>query len=261
MHLIRYGLPLLAQKDYKGLSTLLELPEKDVKAAAEVVRSLNPIPSNGFATQAPQPYTVPEAIIHRDVGKLSVELYSRRWRRLSCDQGYLSMIGNAAYSEAQNYLKQKKREAEELIAAVESRDQLIHQIIEYIVRMQGPYLLSGQPLRPMTMSDLAQALHVNVSTVSRAIREKYILLDTKVILLRSLFSTKLETSNGTTVSAAYAKMQVKRIIDAEDKTAPLSDQAISEALQGMGVLLSRRTVASYRSQLGIPGTQKRKAPK
>lgn len=259
--LIRYGLPLLAQKDYKGLSTLLELPEKDVKAAAEVVRSLNPIPSNGFATQAPQPYTVPEAIIHRDGGKLSVELYSRRWRRLSCDQGYLSMIGSAAYSEAQNYLKQKKREAEELIAAVESRDQLIHQIIEYIVRMQGPYLLSGQPLQPMTMSDLAQALHVNVSTVSRAIREKYILLDTKVILLRSLFSTKLETSNGTTVSAAYAKMQVKRIIDAEDKTAPLSDQAISEALQGMGVLLSRRTVASYRSQLGIPGTQKRKAPK
>ena len=144
---------------------------------------------------------------------------------------------------------------------MESRDQLIHQIIEYIVRMQGPYLLSGQPLQPMTMSDLAQALHVNVSTVSRAIREKYILLDTKVILLRSLFSTKLETSNGTTVSAAYAKMQVKRIIDAEDKTAPLSDQAISEALQGMGVLLSRRTVASYRSQLGIPGTQKRKAPK
>lgn len=261
VHLVRYGLPLLAQKDYKGLSALLELPEKDVKAAADVIRSLNPIPSNGFEDHAPQPYTVPEAIIHCDGEKLSVELYSRRWRHLSCNREYLSMIGSAAYSEAQDYLKQKRREAEELISAVESRDHLIQQIIEYIVRVQRPHLLSGQPLQPMTMSDLAQALHVNVSTISRAIREKYILLDTKVILLRSLFSTKLETSSGTAVSAEYAKMQVKRIIDAEDKTAPLSDQAISEALQGMGVLLSRRTVASYRSQLGIPGTQKRKTRK
>ena len=259
VHLIRYGLPLLAQKDYKGLSALLELPEKDVRAAAEVIRSLNPIPSNGFATHAPQPYTIPEAVIHRDGERLSVELYARRWRRLSCDQAYLSMIGSAAYSEAQDYLRQKKREADELIAAVESRDQLIQQIIAYIVDAQRPYLLSDQPLRPMTMGDIAQALHVNVSTISRAIREKYILLDTKVILLRSLFSARLETSDGTAVSAEYAKMQVKRIIDAEDKTAPLSDQAISEALQGMGVLLSRRTVASYRSQLGIPGTLKRKA--
>ena len=149
-------------------------------------------------------------------------------------------------------------EAEELIAAVESRDQLIQQIIEYIASTQRPHLLSGQPLQPMTMSDLAQALRVNVSTISRAIREKYILLDTKVILLRSLFSARLETSSGMAVSAEYAKMQVKRIIDAEDKAAPLSDQAISEAMQGMGVPLSRRTVASYRSQMGIPCTQKRK---
>lgn len=261
VHLIRYGLPLLAQRDYKGLSALLELPERDVKAAAGVIRSLNPIPSNGFASQTPQPYAVPEAVIHRDGGRLSVELYARRWRRLSCNRAYLSMIGSAAYHEAQDYLKQKKREAEELIAAVEGRDQLIQQIIEYIVSTQGPHLLSGQPLQPMTMSDLAQALRVNVSTISRAIREKYILLDTKVILLRSLFSARLETSSGTAVSAEYAKMQVKRIIDAEDKAVPLSDQAISEAMQGMGVPLSRRTVASYRSQMGIPGTQKRKIPK
>lgn len=261
VHLIRYGLPLLAQRDYKGLSALLELPERDVKAAAEVIRSLNPIPSNGFASQTPQPYAIPEAVIHRDGGRLSVELYARRWRHLFCNRAYLSMIGSAAYHEAQDYLKQKKREAEELIAAVEGRDQLIQQIIEYIVSTQGPHLLSGQPLQPMTMSDLAQALRVNVSTISRAIREKYILLDTKVILLRSLFSARLETSSGTAVSAEYAKMQVKRIIDAEDKAAPLSDQAISEAMQGMGVPLSRRTVASYRSQMGIPGTQKRKIPK
>ena len=212
VHLIRYGLPLLAQRDYKGLSALLELPERDAKAAAEVIRSLNPIPSNGFASQTPQPYTVPEAVIHRDGGRLSVELYARRWRRLSCNQTYLSMIGSAAYHEAQDYLKQKKREAEELIAAVESRDQLIQQIIEYIVSTQRPHLLSGQPLQPMTMSDLAQALRVNVSTISRAIREKYILLDTKVVLLRSLFSARLETSSGMAVSAEYAKMQVKRII-------------------------------------------------
>ena len=258
VHLLRYGLPLLAQRDYKGLSALLELPERDAKAAAEVIRSLNPIPSNGFASQTPQPYTVPEAVIHRDGGRLSVELYARRWRRLSCNQTYLSMIGSAAYHEAQDYLKQKKREAEELIAAVESRDQLIQQIIEYIASTQRPHLLSGQPLQPMTMCDLAQALRVNVSTISRAIREKYILLDTKVILLRSLFSARLETSSGMAVSAEYAKMQVKRIIDAEDKAAPLSDQAISEAMQGMGVPLSRRTVASYRSQMGIPCTQKRK---
>ena len=280
VHLIRYGLPLLAQRDYKGLSALLELPERDAKAAAEVIRSLNPIPSNGFASQTPQPYTVPEAVIHRDGGRLSVELYARRWRHLSCNQAYLSMIGSAAYHEAQDYLKQKKREAEELIAAVEGRDQLIQQIIEYIASTQRPHLLSGQPLQPMTMSDLAQALRVNVSTISRAIREKYILLDTKVVLLRSLFSARLETSSGMAVSAEYAKMQVKRIIDAEDKAAPLSDQAISEAMQGMGVpdddqtngmqrmaveklaeagiTLSRRTVASYRSQMGIPCTQKRK---
>ena len=141
---------------------------------------------------------------------------------------------------------------------MESRDQLIQQIIEYIASTQRPHLLSGQPLQPMTMSDLAQALRVNVSTISRAIREKYILLDTKVVLLRSLFSARLETSSGMAVSAEYAKMQVKRIIAAEDKAAPLSDQAISEAMQGMGVPLSRRTVAKYREEMGIRDASGRK---
>lgn len=258
VHLVRYGLPLLARKDYKGLASLLKIPEKDVKEAAACIRTLNPIPSNGFGGRSPQPYTVPEAVLHCEEGKLSVELYSPRWRHLSYNKEYLSMIGDPAYGEAQDYLKQKKREAEDLIAAVENRDQLIRQIIRHIVQVQQDYFLGTQPLKPMTMNDIAQALGVNVSTVSRAIREKYILVGTKSLSLRSLFSSGIEAADGTAVSPEYAKLKIRHIISAEDKASPLSDQAICEALQGMGVLLSRRTVASYRKQLGLPGARERK---
>lgn len=258
VHLVRYGLPLLAQKDYKGLAKLLQLTENEAKSVAEIIQSLNPIPSNGFENAAPQPYAVPEATIHFDEGRLTVEMYPRKWRSLSFNSDYLSMIGNENYGEVQSYLKKKRREAEELISAVRNRDYLMQQIIEYVVQIQKGYFLQAQPLQPITMAEIAQALKVSVSTISRAIREKYIQFDRQILPLKNLLSTRIDTTNGTAVSAEYAKMQIKRLILAENKKSPLSDKAIAEALQGIGVLLSRRTVAAYREKMNIPSAHERK---
>ena len=183
---------------------------------------------------------------------------SRKWRQLSCSREYTEMIGDADHAEIQDYLKQKKREAESLINALNERDQLMQQVIEYVVRKQKMYLLYAQPLLPMTMADVAEELNVSVSTISRAIREKYIVMGTQTISLRSLFSTKIDASNGSAVSAEFAKMQIKRLILSENKASPLSDQTISDILKGMGISLSRRAVASYRAKMNIPGTFERK---
>ena len=110
----------------------------------------------------------------------------------------------------------------------------------------------------MTMKQIAERLGLNESTVSRAVQDKFILCPTGLVSIKSLFTAQLRTEGSDGISAAEAKSRIQQYIDAEDKKSPLSDQAIASKMQAQGIVLSRRTVAKYRSELNIPGTAKRK---
>ena len=118
--------------------------------------------------------------------------------------------------------------------------------------------MGGKALQPMTMQQVAEELQLSTSTVSRAVKDKYIQYRSKMIPLRSLFTASLQGSDGSLISADTAKQQLRLFVRAENEDAPLSDEALVSALASVGVEISRRTVAKYRVELGIPAAAARR---
>lgn len=258
IHLIREGLPLLAEKDYAGLSRLLGVGRQEVLRSAQVIRSLNPIPSRGFFSESTTAYILPEATVRCDRGEVTIEMNERFLPRVSLNPGYCALLGSPECQDAQLYLKEKLAEAKSLISNVHSRHDTIFRLLCAVVREQKDYFLDGDDLRPMTQKELADALSLNTSTVSRAVKDKYIQFNGRTLPLRGLFTASLQTTDGQAVSAETARRQIRRFTGAEDPRRPLSDADLCEALAGVGIVLSRRTVAKYRGELEIPCASKRR---
>ena len=258
IHLVRSGLPLLAEKDYTGLAKLLNVSRKEVLQAAEVIRSLNPIPSRGFYAERTLPYILPEATVLVDQGQPVVEMNTYGIPKVSLRQDYCDLLKSGESGEAQSYLKEKLTDAKSVLARLEKRQDTLFRLICSVVSRQRAYFLEGAELQPLTMKQAAEDLGVNVSTVSRAVKDKYIQFQTRTIPLRALFRAPLETAGGEAISADFIHKQRRRFLAAENPLQPLSDDALAEALNGIGIAVSRRTVAKYRTELGIPTAAARK---
>lgn len=259
IHLVRDGLPLLAKNDLDGLSRLLGVSKTEVKRAAVDIRSLNPIPSSGFYTGCRTVYTIPEATVRRGAqGGMVIEMNSTVLPQVSISRENCALLEGADSREAHLYLKEKLAEANTLISSLEERQNTMFRLLDVIVRLQEGFFTRDEDLRPMTMAQVAEMLGVNTSTVSRAVKDKYIQVSSRIVSLRSLFTTSLQSEKGSGVSSASAKLQIKKLIAAEPPEKPLSDEVLSSALAGMNIHLSRRTVAKYRGELGIPPACRRK---
>ena len=255
LRLIRDGLPLLAERNLEKLSQVLHASRKETERAAQVIQSLNPIPSNGFCTDSVIHYAVPEAAIRLENGQAVVEINERLLPAVTLSPEYCAMLGDPSVPEAKPYLKEKYAEAKSLIAGLQGRESTMTRLLTAVARRQMEYLKTGESLQPMTMRDLAEELSLSVSTVSRAVKDKYILFGGHTIPLKRLFTTSLTSNDGEAVSAASAKQNLKRFIEAENPREPLSDNALREALEGLGIQLSRRAVAKYRTELKIPSAK------
>ena len=259
IRMIREGLPLLAKRDYTALSRLLDLPLKAIYDSETVIKALNPIPSRGFFSgDTYHNYIIPEATITCRDGQLTVEMNTRSLPRISLSSEYTAMLGDTAYPEAQNYLRKLLAESRSTIAQLDSRQSTLQSLLLVILRRQQGYFLGTEQLQPMTMQQVAEEMQLSTSTVSRSVKDKYIQFQTRLIPLRSLFSSSLQGDNGSLVSADAARQQLRLFIRTEDPNAPLSDEALTAALSSVGIHLSRRTVAKYRAELNIPSAAARK---
>lgn len=258
IRLIQDGLPLLAKDDYPALAKQLRVSVAEARRAAEVIRQLNPIPSRGFSTEDTFGYVQPEAVIRSENGQIVVETNRHHLPHVTLNEEYCSLVGSKGCEDAQPYLKEKIVAAKNLISSMDNRYDTISRLLNAIVHMQRAYFLHSGSLQPMTMKQLADQLDLNPSTVSRAVKEKYIQFDGRIVPLRGLFTTALQSSDGEAVSSEAARQQIKRFVSAEAAEKPLSDEALCEALAGVGITLARRTVAKYRSELGIPSASIRK---
>lgn len=144
---------------------------------------------------------------------------------------------------------------DDVINCVEQRRSTIIKVVGVILELQEGYFLRGSGLAPMSMEQVAARAGIHTSTVSRTIKGKYLQYK-KVVLLKDLFTTSLTSQED--ISADRMKKQIAAIIQAEDSTHPLSDQKISEIIREDGIVLSRRTVAKYRMELGIPDPRLRR---
>lgn len=259
IRIIREGLPFLAKKAYVELARLLGISIKEVHDRENIIKKLNPIPSRGFYSGDEYcQFVIPEAVIYRQGDSLVIDMNRHSLPRIRLSAEYRALLENPAYSQIHGYLKENLSEAKDIIAQVQSRQTTLFRLLSVVLQRQKEYFLHGKALHPMTMQEVAETLSLSVSTISRAVKDKYIQYENQLILLRNLFVTPLQGSGGSQVSVDAAKQYIRLAIKNEDHTAPLSDEAIAAVLTSSGISISRRTVAKYRGQMNIPSVVTRK---
>ncbi len=255
--LVQQGLPLLAKNDYKGIARLLGVDQKEALRCAGVVRSLNPIPARGFDTGETICYVIPDVIVHSEEEGLCVSLNCATTARLLIPQEYRLLAGTTKDETTKSFISTYARQAKCLIHALEDRNKTVLAVTRAIARMQNDYLQFGGLPVAMTLRDIADETGFHMSTVSRAIKDKYLLCCQGTIPIKSLFSAGLCYGANEVVTPAMICRQIDALIRAENASNPFSDEELKRELVSSGFVVSRRTIAKYRTSMGIPASQMR----
>jgi RNA polymerase sigma-54 factor len=232
----------------------------EIKEGLEFVRvHCNPHPGSEF-TGAPSSGVVPDVIIEENDGKYDVKTQRGSLPELSLSPVYRDLLQKAKEDpKVYEYLRRKIEAAKWFIEAVHQRHNTIERVATEIVRRQEGFLRHGvQHLKPMKMQDIADAVHVHISTVSRAASGKYIQTPQGIFDMKRFFSSGTMSDAGDMISQQAIKDTVKQIVEAEDKDNPLSDDQLVDELGKRGVHIARRTVTKYRKALGIDSSTRRK---
>lgn len=244
---------------YRYIGKELNIKPFKVQEYADIIKDLEPKPSRGFFTGEEIGYIIPDVYIRKLDREYIVIMNDNVIPKLIINNTYRSVIENSSDKSTVNYVKGKINNALFLIKSIENRKNTLCKVMNEIVKVQKDYFDKGDKyLKPMTIRYIAQNLEMHESTVSRAIRDKYVALSNgEIKSIKSLFTNHMNFSNED-VSTNNVKSMITKIIEAEKKTKPLSDLAICESLNKNGVSISRRTVAKYREELGIKSSAQRR---
>lgn len=259
--IINEYLDLIADNKFNVIAKKLKITPREAQDLGDIIKNLEPKPSRGFYTGDEVKFIIPDAAIRKIDGQYFVVMNDGVIPKLSISNIYKEVLNNKDDKNTENYVKEKLNSAMFLIKSIEQRKSTLLRILEKIVEKQEKYFDKGQKyLRPMTLKEMAEMLGIHESTVSRAIKDKYILTSLGTVKIKDLFATGLSVnkSDGEEVAVVNIKNNIKDIIDREDKQKPLSDQAICDYLNEKKLNISRRTVAKYREELGIKSSSKRK---
>ncbi|WPC42172.1 RNA polymerase factor sigma-54 [Clostridium sp. JS66] len=253
-------LELLAENKYNVIAKHLNIDVKKAQEYGDIIKSLRPRPSSGFYTGEDVKYIVPDAQIRKIDNEYYIIMNEDVTPKLSINAMYKEIIQNENDKNAVDYVKEKLNSAIFLIKSIQHRKSTIYRVLEKILELQRDYFEYGNKyLKPMTLKEISESLEMHESTVSRAIRDKYIYTNSGTIKIKDLFTTGLsKSSTGEDVSTKIIKDAIKDLIDKENKEKPLSDQAICDILTDKGMNISRRTVAKYREEIGIKSSKGRK---
>jgi RNA polymerase sigma-54 factor len=232
----------------------------EVKASWEFIRThCNPHPASAFSGE-PSTAVVPDVFVEEAEGQFVVRTQRGSLPELSISSVYRNLLQSAKNDpKVYDYLRRKIEAAKWFIEAVHQRQSTIERVAKEIVRRQEGFLRHGvQQLKPMKMQDIADAVEVHISTVSRAVSGKYIQTPQGVFDMKRFFSSGTMSDAGDMVSQRAVKDTLEQIIAAEDKDCPLSDDQLVEELGRRGVHIARRTVTKYRKALGIDSSTRRR---
>lgn len=254
-------LEYIADCKYNYIAKELKITPKEVQAYGDIIKGLEPKPSRGYYTGEEVKFIIPDAYIVKIGDKYNVIMNKDIIPNITINNLYKQEILNGKNKKEVEYVKEKVNNAIGLINDIEQRNNTILKLLECIVKKQKAYFENGKEyLKPMTLKDLADELSIHESTVSRAIKDKYILTSRGTVKIKDLFCNGIVSSrvNGEDVSTNNIKNKIKQLIKLENKNKPLSDQAICDLLNKEYIDISRRTVAKYREELGIKSSSKRK---
>ena len=247
-------LDLLAARDYTKLKRLLKCDDAALKAAQGVITSLNPRPAAQWAALTPR-YVVPDVLVQKNKGQWIVRLNPSAMPRLRLNQVYADILQRSEGGS----LARELQEAKWLVKSVQQRFETILRVATAIVERQRAFFEHGEvAMRPLVLRDIAEALDLHESTVSRVTTQKYMMTPRGLLEFKYFFGSHVETEAGGECSATAIKALIRQMINNEDKTRPLSDSAIADALSGQGIVVARRTVAKYREGMNVPPVNLRK---
>ena len=262
IEIVKNHLPLLAKHHYRAIAGKLNISLKEVTAAEAVIRELEPYPGRLFQQDAPVHYIRPDVIISSVDDELEIRTYDSNSRPLQINSYYQSLLHKTDDPEVKEYLSAKLRQAEDIQSAIGQRERTMLRCVEAIANHQRAFFRYGShALRQLKMVDVADELGIHVSTVSRAVRGKHIQCSYGVYPMKFFFAqgSAGKQDESSDMGATAAKSILTKLIENENKHAPMSDQKLSQELSRLGCFLSRRTVAKYREELGIPSAYGRKA--
>ena len=250
--IIRDHMDILARRRLPELARAVIRPVSDVQSAVERIAHLEPRPGRDFGTGG-QTYVTPELTIEKAEAGWQVVMHDESVPRLRISNTYKDLMAQADSSaEVRDYIRDKIRAGRFLIKSINQRQETIRKIAWEIVQRQGDFLERGMGhLRPMTMAQIASAVGVHETTVSRAVSAKYVQTPQGVFEMKSFFTSGLETANGEHLSNRSVKDMLATMVAQEDPHKPLSDETIEKALKEKGIKIARRTVAKYRMELNI----------
>ena len=251
-------LDLLANHDFRTLMRVTRLKEDVLKEAVNLIQSLDPRPGQSIQTGEPE-YVIPDVLVRKHNGHWTVELNSDSIPRLQINQHYASMCNNARNDGDSQFIRSNLQDAKWLIKSLESRNDTLLRVSRCIVEQQQAFFEQGEEyMKPTVLADIAQAVAMHESTISRVTTQKYLHSPRGIFELKYFFSSHVNTEGGGEASSTAIRALVKKLIAAENPAKPLSDSKLTSLLSEQGIMVARRTVAKYRESLSIPPSNQRK---
>ncbi|WP_432666064.1 RNA polymerase factor sigma-54 [Wukongibacter baidiensis] len=260
INIVENFLSELADNKLKYIAKQLDISIKEVQNAMDIIKKLEPKPGRVFSQARDLKYIMPDVAILKRNGEYVVLVNDITSPRLNISKYYKRLITNKdADSETMVYINKKLDSAVRLIKNIEQRRNTIYRVAKEIVEKQIDFFERGKIyLKPMILKDIADEMGVNESTVSRAISGKYVETPKGTFQFKYFFQSGTTKATGEGISSESIKIIIKDMVNNENSLKPFSDQHISAVLNEKGINISRRTVAKYRSELGIPSSTKRR---
>ncbi|TBU98957.1 RNA polymerase factor sigma-54 [Stutzerimonas kirkiae] len=257
-YLIENHLEVLASRDYSLLMRRMKIKEDELRQVIELIQSLNPRPGSQIETSEPE-YVVPDVIVRKHNERWLVELNQDAIPRLRVNAQYAGFVKRADSSADNTFMRNQLQEARWFIKSLLSRNETLMKVATQIVEHQKGFLEYGdEAMKPLVLHDIAEAVGMHESTISRVTTQKYMHTPRGIYELKYFFSSHVSTSEGGECSSTAIRAIIKKLVAAENQKKPLSDSKIAGLLEAQGIQVARRTVAKYRESLGIAPSSERK---
>jgi len=251
-------LELLGSRDYAQLMRRTKLKEDELRQVIDLIQRLNPRPGSQIESSEPE-YVVPDVIVRKHNERWLVELNQEAMPRLRVNPQYAGFVKRADSSADNTFMRNQLQEARWFIKSLQSRNETLMKVATQIVEHQRGFLDYGdEAMKPLVLHDIAEAVGMHESTISRVTTQKFMHTPRGIYELKYFFSSHVSTSEGGECSSTAIRAIIKKLVAAENTKKPLSDSKIAGLLEAQGIQVARRTVAKYRESLGIAPSSERK---
>ncbi len=258
VELIEKHFQLLATQDTNQIKRKLKIDDDQLQLINGLILSLNPRPGTLVSETEPE-YVIPDVFVSKKGGNWYVSLNSDATPKLRVNADYAKLIRRADNSQDNTYLKNHLQEARWFIKSLVSRNETLLKVATKIVEFQRGFFDHGEEaMRPLVLRDIAEALEMHESTISRVTTQKYMHTPRGTLEFKYFFSSHVSTAGGGECSATAIRALIKKLVAAEKANKPLSDNKIAGILADQGIKVARRTVAKYRESMAIPPSNERK---